>query len=334
MIQEKKKWVIQKESSFRSSFLINDGVSLTSQFTLPFETNDSLFNSNYSSNYSLERQPTLEIENNHNHSFLQNQQIQLTITKKDNTISQEQSKTIIVNASDCPASLCYDHESVFCVDDDLVEAKPITSQFKVIFNGRVLSPALSFAFQGVKNGSELCIVPISQQELSPTSSSSKSFKFMNASQFIKSNFSTKNQREHIINYLHQRFNKQWSDKFRDSDSVFEQIRDSIDPTTSEEFARISDIKRLRAEEKSNVYQKVYQRYRRIEANSTIDNDKAATTLPPTIIPEKLLEPSSNPLPGLEMTHQLMKKSNFIMPNVTSPSSCRDRVFSDELFQKF
>lgn len=321
MFQEKEKWFFQNESSISSSFKNETTLQSSSLLTMQ-EDNQLIYQSN--SKNSNHQFPLRNLSESN-----QDRKIQLAI-KKISPYYDEQIETVFVNATDCPASLCNDMRKSSCIDNS---RSLNSSNFKLIYNGNVLSPALSFAFQGVKNGSELTMI-IQNDDFAFKSSISTS-KIFNCNQFIKNSFLVKNRRENAITNLRNRFDKNWGKMFRDSDFVFEQIRDSIDPTTSGESARISDIKRLRAEENNIIFQKVCRRFQRIEENSTNFNGMNPNICNPTIIPEKKSEPSTCPLPDLESSKQQpLKTHNFMMLSDASTSSCRDRVFPDGLYEKY
>lgn len=333
MIQEKEKWAFLNDSLFNIPSLNNSLISLSSsQIKSSTENNINLSNSNNLPNF-----PTLHSDHpfpanltyEPDPQFFQTQQITITVTYANYSNTPRRSETIKVSMTDCPISLCHGIDSSSCADNGLInnQLPCFTSQsnFKIIFEGRVLSPALSFSFQGVKDGSELFVIHSNQN--SSTSNIRRSDKFLTPNQIITKRFLTNGKRENIMNHLHQRFDKQWGNKFHDSDSVFEQIKDSIDPTTAGESARLSDIKRLRAEENNNTYQKVCQRFQKIESS----NDYFPNYSIPTIVPGKQSEPSSSPLPGLREAQYQPNNFSIMMINVQSPNLCRSKIFSDELF---
>lgn len=150
---------------------------------------------------------------------------------------------------------------------------------KFIHNGRILAPAFSLAFQGVKNCDEIFVISEAPQ--------------LHSNYFYNSPYNKRNGRD-PVKRLKERFDAKWAGRFRDPDSVFEQIRDASDPMLAPEAARIADIFRTRVESNLSAYRKVCDRFSRIEDMQ--DSNKENNTN--TVIPEKALCPSTDYLPEL------------------------------------
>lgn len=94
--------------------------------------------------------------------------------------------------------------------------------------------------------------------------------------------------------LRERFDEKWATKFRDPDSVFEQLRDASDPVTAYESARLADLYRARIESNVSAYRKVCDRFAHMNDCNAIKGIGNNTT----ILPEKADSPSTNFLPEL------------------------------------
>ncbi|OHT09227.1 hypothetical protein TRFO_21968 [Tritrichomonas foetus] len=214
------------------------------------------------------------------------------------------------------------------------------SKMKFVANGRILSPALSLGFQGIRNGDVLYIIP---SDLDKESNDSLSTLLE-----VK-------KRERHIQRLRDRFNAQWASKFRDPDAVFEQIKGASDPTTAHESARLADVYRIRVEENSSAYRKVCRRFLKMKdankvSQSSLMCDTFSSSLPnnmytnflnnninnksnigftninrncfnqlndenlPTVIPSRLSRPSSTPLPNVFMGVSLTssEQNNYLL----------------------
>jgi hypothetical protein len=92
----------------------------------------------------------------------------------------------------------------------------------------------------------------------------------------------------------QRGGKEWRSKFRDPDSVFDQLKMATNPQTATESARLADLFRIRVEGNMSAYRKVCNKCR-LEINTERANNVDRPP-PQTVLPEKAMSPSTDLLP--------------------------------------
>ena len=153
-----------------------------------------------------------------------------------------------------------------------IEEKFGMNQMLFILNNRVLSPASSLKFNGIKEGDFIYAIPKSK-----------------ACQNQKNKYVQHNT-NCFLNKLKERFEKKWSDKFSDPDSIFERLKFMNDPRTASESSRLSDLFKIRVENNPSSYRKVCKKY------LLNDENGLGNKFPPTVIPNKLDSPSVEPLP--------------------------------------
>ncbi|KAK8883284.1 hypothetical protein M9Y10_045935 [Tritrichomonas musculus] len=90
------------------------------------------------------------------------------------------------------------------------------------------------------------------------------------------------------------FMEKCSGNMRDPEFVFQRFKDSINPKTAFEAARITDIYRSRIESNSSSFRKLCKKYNNLSSNDRIRKN----TSMPTILPAKAGEPSTDLLPEL------------------------------------
>lgn len=161
-------------------------------------------------------------------------------------------------------------------------------QMRFVSNGRVLIPASSLKFNGVKDGDAILA-------LGPKS---------NDSNLLSQKKTIMNQQKFFsIKKLKERFDKNWANKFVDPDSIYEQLRDATDPKTAHESARLSDLFKMRVESNSSAYRKVCTKFSDDNiSNLPVENSnfskQSKSKKIVTVIPEKPLSPSTTSLPEL------------------------------------
>lgn len=171
-------------------------------------------------------------------------------------------ETVVVERSAAPYSL--------------LPANPGDLQF--LHKGRILCPSMSLAFLGVNDGDEIYAVgmPSIPVRAKPKSSPSLSGP--------------------SLDRLRERFDAKWATRFRDPDAVFEQLRDSSNPLTAAESARLADLFRTRIETNVSGFRRVCNRFSRLTNGESISRQRTPPTTPVTVVPEKPLCPSTDLLP--------------------------------------
>lgn len=160
-------------------------------------------------------------------------------------------------------------------------------QMRFISNGRVLIPASTLKFNGVKDGDTILALGPRNNELNLLSGGKNK---------------TNKNKLFSIEKLKERFDKNWANKFVDPDAIYEQLRGQTDPKTAAESARLSDLFRMRVESNSSAYRKVCTKYTddnisNFSIGSNFSSPKKSIKCE-TVIPEKPLAPSTTSLPGL------------------------------------
>ncbi|KAK8842356.1 hypothetical protein M9Y10_025935 [Tritrichomonas musculus] len=156
---------------------------------------------------------------------------------------------------------------------------------RFVSNGRVLLPALSFKFNGIKDGSTIIALPPKNDI--PKLTHTTSF------QRIKYNET----KRFTISKIKERFEKNWAEKYRDPDSIFEQLRDTTDPRTADESARISDLFRMRIENNHIAFRKVCNKFNLKDDDLFFAPNEETLN---TVIPSKSFSPSTKLLPELSL----------------------------------
>jgi hypothetical protein len=139
-----------------------------------------------------------------------------------------------------------------------------------IHKGRVLCPALSFAFLRIGDGDEIFAVARGAPARAPAKAAERLS-------------------EQTVARLRQRFDAKFSARFRDPEAVFEQFRDATDPVTARESARLGDLFRMRMDEgaRPRAFARPRERGQR--------RQRAALA---TVLPEKPAGPSTALLPEM------------------------------------
>lgn len=151
----------------------------------------------------------------------------------------------------------------------------MSSAYRYIHEGRVLSPSFSLKYLGVGDGDTVYVVAMPRREAVNLSKE----KLQNVSEHSKR--------------LRQRFDEKWAHKFSDPDSVFERLEQLRNPETARESARLSDIFKTRIESNTSAFRQVCSRMmsmKRQRETKTTNND--------TVIPSKAVYPSTDLLPDL------------------------------------
>lgn len=158
-----------------------------------------------------------------------------------------------------------------------------TRNLRFVSNGRLLSPALSFKFNEIKDGDSISALPHQQNMPILQKPTSYQITKFNASKRFK------------VNKIKERFEKNWAEKYIDPDSVFEQLRDATDPRTADESARISDLFKMRVENNRFAFRKVCNKLNFQDNDLFFEHNEAPLI---TIIPSKSFSPSTDLLPDL------------------------------------
>jgi hypothetical protein len=157
-----------------------------------------------------------------------------------------------------------------CSFDSISSLSP-ASGLTFLYKGRILCPALSFAFLRIQDGDEIYAIAPTP----PADAPSKAVRALSG---------------HAVDRLRERFDAKFSARFKDPEAVFEQFRDATDPVTARESARLADLFRTRVEENAGACRRVFGRLQQLEA------PKRANPLLATVLPEKPLAPSATVLP--------------------------------------
>lgn len=207
--------------------------------------------------------------------------------------------------------------------ENLLETKNLT----FVHNGRVLSPALSLQFMGVKDGDSIYLVDGKKNEKpTPTVRSSLGSPIANhkfsiydrlsasstqISNLYSENYSDdssssssmvspdKNDFGPSIEKLKYRFDQKWAQRFNDPDTVFEKIKLYSDPSLANESARLEDLYRTRIEGNVSAFRRVCDRFSHQGDNvNSCPAEIKNQNIHPTVLPEKPIFPSTQLLPSM------------------------------------
>jgi hypothetical protein len=156
---------------------------------------------------------------------------------------------------------------------DTISSLCAVSGFRFVHNGRLLSPALSFGFLGVRDGDVVFVVAAPRQ---PTP-------VCPAKPQLSRN---------AANRLRERFDAHCSSRFKDPDAAFAYVRDRMDPVTAREAARLTDLFKNRVEECPASYRRVVQILGQQETGKEVKKRVAVET----VVPDRADAPSWQGLP--------------------------------------
>lgn len=228
-----------------------------------------------------------------------------------------------------------------------------SSQFKLIYNEKILCPALSFAFYNISNNDNIIVVESQKYD---NSSYIKQKKLISNLEFQSNQTSNVNyislpqsmQLNHNHSLIHSKstsileniikssdinqmkkesdFSNQWpNEKYRDVKSNYnlQQFHDSINPITSHESARLTDLYRSRIESNTKSFRKLCSKYHAlVNSDSSIFSNNTTTfnkshlmekssskncknnsSSMETVLPEKPSFPSTDFLPTFSSINQ-------------------------------
>ena len=138
----------------------------------------------------------------------------------------------------------------------------------------VLCPAMSFAFYDITDGDQIYV---------------QSNETEHSLQYSKKHSSSKPN----MSLLRKRFDLKFAPRFKEPDEIFQQIQASIDPETSMESARLSDISKIKIESNPLAFRRVCTRFSNVKS---FDDQQFHVPKVPTIIPIKAISPSTDTLP--------------------------------------
>ena len=154
-----------------------------------------------------------------------------------------------------------------------------------LHRGKPLTPALSYASQGVNDNDDVYIVQRRKKQ--------------NVSKPIKRDiiFKTINNEDEF----RKKFFEHYGNRFRDTDTVFEQMLYVTHPKTTNEFARITDLFKMRVESNPVAFRRICKNVETSqrdeeEANRIKHIEKLKQC--PTVLPQKALSPSTDLFPLL------------------------------------
>ncbi|OHS95609.1 hypothetical protein TRFO_38270 [Tritrichomonas foetus] len=172
----------------------------------------------------------------------------------------------------------------------------------VVYNGSLLSTALSFSFYNIKGNDTIYLVD--NKNVRPTIPSS----YKNTRSLCndnKSSYGRAFQRrscekprplhQGMVNKLRKAFNEKYGNRLRDPDTAFNMMKCSVDPTSAREAARVNDLFRQRIETNPSSFRKISAKFEKLQCSGKLGIQQF-----PTVLPEKAIEPSTEFLPIFPM----------------------------------
>lgn len=154
---------------------------------------------------------------------------------------------------------------------------------RIIFNGTVLCPALSFGFYGIADGDSLVVVPSREETLQRHQSNQN---------LLQTNSELARAREAQVKHY---FDEHCAGRVRDPEVMLQRFQNAFNPTTSLEQARVTDIYRARIETNTRAFRKLCTKFHALESMET----EKVVKVHRTVVPERAKVPSTDYLPLFE-----------------------------------
>ena len=111
---------------------------------------------------------------------------------------------------------------------------------RFVYNGMILNPSLTFAFYGINEKDVIFVLPPEPKEIQK--------------------MPEKPQIPDMTNQLRDHFNKHWAHRTADPEEAFERFKNTADPKTARENARIIDLQRSKIEANPAQYRKMCTKF--------------------------------------------------------------------------
>lgn len=154
---------------------------------------------------------------------------------------------------------------------------------RIIFNGTVLCPALSFGFYGIGDGDSLVVVPSREEALQ---------RHQSKQDLLRTNSELARTREVQVKRY---FDEHCAGRVHDPEVMLERFQNALNPTTSLEQARVTDMYRARIETNIRAFRKLCTKFHALESMET----ERVVKVHRTVVPERAKVPSTDYLPLFE-----------------------------------
>ena len=121
---------------------------------------------------------------------------------------------------------------------------------RFVYNGMILNPSLTFAFYGITEKDIIYVLPPEPKEVQKIPEKAKLPDM------------TKQLRDH--------FNKHWAHRTADPEEAFQRFKDTADPKTARENARIMDLQRSKMEANPAQYRKMCLKFQNSNMAKPLD----------------------------------------------------------------
>ncbi|OHS99162.1 hypothetical protein TRFO_34433 [Tritrichomonas foetus] len=132
------------------------------------------------------------------------------------------------------------------------------NEVRFIYNGQVLSPALSFAFYDISNNAEIYVIgscPTNKNVMANNIKHRRNQKLNRNSCNLVNESLRENER------VKKFFNEKLAGKINEPDIVLQRFQDAINPMTAHESARLTDLYRSRIEANTKSFRKLCHKYK-------------------------------------------------------------------------
>ncbi|OHT05516.1 hypothetical protein TRFO_26718 [Tritrichomonas foetus] len=173
---------------------------------------------------------------------------------------------------------------------------PINYEYLYVSKGRILSPLLSLGMQGISKNDDIYVVQ--------RKSNNKNHHFNLITSEGDSNhhdqilaISKKHQRQ-TEDEFRKKIEARYGNRFKDTDTVYEQMFYAMNPKTTNEFARLTDLFKMKVESNTAAFRRICKNIEISEFSEKDDNQLKNLKEKdfPTVVPQKAHEPSTDFMP--------------------------------------
>ena len=156
---------------------------------------------------------------------------------------------------------------------------------RVVYNGNVLCPAMTFAFYNIESGASLFVSPAPPRPMRRSNSQNRFSQAMSAA-------------EQKTLQARKFFEEKCAGRVNDPEAVLQRFHDAVNPMTSGEHARLTDLYKNRIETNTKAFRKLCTKFHSLVRFENLRAVEGPMSVP-TVLPEKALLPSTNDLPMLQ-----------------------------------
>lgn len=154
---------------------------------------------------------------------------------------------------------------------------------RILYNGNVLCPAMTFAYYGIENGASLVVIQAPPPQMRRSNSHNRFNQELTAAQ----------QKTLQVRRF---FEERCVGRVNDPDSILQRFHDAVNPMTSGEHARLTDLYKNRIETNTKAFRKLCAKFHSLVQFESVRPSSATPV--PTVLPGKAVLPSTEFLPEL------------------------------------